>query len=163
MAKPPRQARRCTARRSTDGQPCRAWAIVGGTVCRSHGGSAPQVLLAAGQEQVMARARAFVRRELERQAAVAYRRAELIAAAAGVTVEEYLRHPTAVMVDACLADGTLPVRLDEFDQAERHQRAAEATRLRITVDRRERAALRHALQHDADRPDSRMPELGGGQ
>jgi hypothetical protein len=33
-----RQARRCHARRS-DGQPCRAWAIVGGTVCRVHGGS----------------------------------------------------------------------------------------------------------------------------
>lgn len=37
-----RQARRCHARRS-DGQSCRAWAIVGGFVCRVHGGSAPQV------------------------------------------------------------------------------------------------------------------------
>ena len=41
-----RQARRCRARR-TDGQPCRAWAIVGGTVCRAHGGAARQVRHAA--------------------------------------------------------------------------------------------------------------------
>src|SRR5690242_18758926 len=32
----------CTARRS-DGQPCKAQAIRGGSVCRVHGGSAPQV------------------------------------------------------------------------------------------------------------------------
>jgi len=37
-----RQARRCHAHRS-DGQPCRAWAIVGGFVCRAHGGAAPHV------------------------------------------------------------------------------------------------------------------------
>jgi hypothetical protein len=41
-----RQARRCSAHRG-DGQPCRAWAIVGGFVCRAHGGSAPQVRLEA--------------------------------------------------------------------------------------------------------------------
>lgn len=41
-----RQARRCSARR-TNGEPCRAYAIVGGTVCRTHGGSAPQVRRAA--------------------------------------------------------------------------------------------------------------------
>jgi hypothetical protein len=41
-----RQGRRCTAHRG-DGQPCRAWAIVGGFVCRAHGGSAPQVRLEA--------------------------------------------------------------------------------------------------------------------
>ncbi len=36
----------CTAHR-TDGQPCQASAIRGGTVCRSHGGSASQVREAA--------------------------------------------------------------------------------------------------------------------
>lgn len=41
-----RQARRCSARR-TNGEPCRAFAIVGGTVCRAHGGAAPQVRRAA--------------------------------------------------------------------------------------------------------------------
>src|SRR5215472_12033511 len=35
-------AARCTARRS-NGTPCRAPAIRGGTVCQAHGGSAPQV------------------------------------------------------------------------------------------------------------------------
>ena len=38
--------RTCTARR-TDGQPCKASAIKGATVCRVHGGSAPQVRAAA--------------------------------------------------------------------------------------------------------------------
>ena len=43
----PRKGRaRCWARRK-DGQPCGAPAIPGGTVCRRHGGSAPQVRLAA--------------------------------------------------------------------------------------------------------------------
>lgn len=29
------------------GKPCSAWAIKGGTVCRTHGGSAPQVIASA--------------------------------------------------------------------------------------------------------------------
>ena len=36
----------CGATR-TNGQPCRAWAIHGGTVCATHGGRAPQVVEAA--------------------------------------------------------------------------------------------------------------------
>jgi hypothetical protein len=41
-----RQALRCSARR-TDGQPCGAYAITGGTVCAAHGGSAPAVRASA--------------------------------------------------------------------------------------------------------------------
>lgn len=37
-----RQARRCKARR-TDGQPCKAFAILGGEVCATHGGSSWRV------------------------------------------------------------------------------------------------------------------------
>lgn len=36
----------CTAKRS-NGVPCKAYAIAGATVCRTHGGSAPQVIAAA--------------------------------------------------------------------------------------------------------------------
>jgi hypothetical protein len=41
-----RQGLKCSASR-TDGKPCHAWAIVGGDVCRAHGGSAPHVRDAA--------------------------------------------------------------------------------------------------------------------
>lgn len=37
---------KCSAR-TTSGRPCSRWAIVGGTVCTSHGGAAPQVREAA--------------------------------------------------------------------------------------------------------------------
>lgn len=37
-----RPAVHCSATR-TNGQPCGAYAIVGGRVCRAHGGAAPQV------------------------------------------------------------------------------------------------------------------------
>lgn len=50
-----RQARRCSAHRK-NGEPCRAWAINGGRVCRMHGGAAPQVRRKAGERLVMARA-----------------------------------------------------------------------------------------------------------
>lgn len=38
----PRKGARCSAHR-TNGDPCNAFAIKGGTVCNKHGGSAPQV------------------------------------------------------------------------------------------------------------------------
>jgi hypothetical protein len=37
----------CKARRSTDGQPCRNYAMHGQRVCHAHGGRAPQARLAA--------------------------------------------------------------------------------------------------------------------
>jgi hypothetical protein len=45
--------RRCTAHSSRTGQPCKRWAIAGGTVCPMHGGSAPQVK-ASAMERLMA-------------------------------------------------------------------------------------------------------------
>lgn len=51
-ARPARKRRkgrdRCSAHRS-DGQPCQASAIPGGTVCRKHGGAARQVQVKAGR------------------------------------------------------------------------------------------------------------------
>jgi hypothetical protein len=51
-----RPARRCSAHRS-DGEPCRAWSIVGGYVCRSHGGGARHVREAARRRVVEAQLR----------------------------------------------------------------------------------------------------------
>lgn len=44
---------RCTARRK-NGEPCRNWAMLGTTVCRMHGGAAPQVRRAAQVRLAMA-------------------------------------------------------------------------------------------------------------
>lgn len=38
-----RQAARCTARRSSDGEPCKNFAMNGAKVCHAHGGRSPQV------------------------------------------------------------------------------------------------------------------------
>jgi hypothetical protein len=42
----------CLAKR-TNGEPCRAYAITGGTVCRAHGGAAPQVRAAAHRRIIL--------------------------------------------------------------------------------------------------------------
>ena len=39
----------CTAKSSRTGKPCQRPAILGGNVCRSHGGAAPQVKASAAQ------------------------------------------------------------------------------------------------------------------
>jgi hypothetical protein len=53
----PRPGVRCRARRRRDRQPCRAYAIHGGTVCRLHGGAAPQVREAARARHTSDKAR----------------------------------------------------------------------------------------------------------
>lgn len=55
MSVPRRWATRCTAHR-TNGEPCRAWSIRGGYVCRSHGGSTKRVRAAAELRWAEARA-----------------------------------------------------------------------------------------------------------
>lgn len=58
MARTP-QKRRCTGKRS-NGEPCRAWAIKGGTVCVTHGGAAPQVKRKAVANLAVKRAQRMV-------------------------------------------------------------------------------------------------------
>jgi hypothetical protein len=43
----PRDPRKCSAHSARTGKPCKRYAIAGGTVCPTHGGSAPQVKEAA--------------------------------------------------------------------------------------------------------------------
>ena len=54
-----RQAVKCSGRR-TDGKPCKAWAINGGTVCAAHGGRAPQVKARAARNVAEQKAQALL-------------------------------------------------------------------------------------------------------
>ena len=47
LTHPTRHERKCVAHRNSDGQPCERWAIEGGTVCPTHGGSVGRVKDAA--------------------------------------------------------------------------------------------------------------------
>ncbi|GAA2875663.1 hypothetical protein GCM10010517_36610 [Streptosporangium fragile] len=52
-----RQARRCSSKRSRDGQPCEAFAMNGSTVCHAHGGRSPQAKRRAAERLAEQRAR----------------------------------------------------------------------------------------------------------
>lgn len=59
--RPPPPEKQCTAISKHTKQRCTKWALKGGTVCRSHGGSAPQVLAASARNlQAQAAAAAVV-------------------------------------------------------------------------------------------------------
>lgn len=49
MEAKPRDSRKCTAHSSRTGEPCKRWAILGGTVCATHGGRSPVVKAAAAE------------------------------------------------------------------------------------------------------------------
>lgn len=51
----PEDTRQCTARAKSTGARCRGTAIIGGTVCWKHGGSAPQVRAAAAGRAAVAK------------------------------------------------------------------------------------------------------------
>ena len=59
-------ARRCVAHKKRNGEQCRNWAIRGGTVCRYHGGSAPNVKRAAAQRLDQTRNEYMVRQLVRR-------------------------------------------------------------------------------------------------
>lgn len=49
MPRQHRQMRRCHAHSSRTGEPCKKWAILGGSVCPTHGGRIPNVKRAAAE------------------------------------------------------------------------------------------------------------------
>lgn len=57
MARVRRPGRPCRARRSTDGEPCGAFAMIGQDVCSAHGGRAPRAQTAARHRVVEAQLR----------------------------------------------------------------------------------------------------------
>lgn len=52
---------KCTAKSSRTGKPCQKYPINGGTVCRTHGGAAPQVKAAAEKRLADLRPKAITR------------------------------------------------------------------------------------------------------
>lgn len=99
-----RQARRCRARSKRTGLPCRAYAVVGGSVCRMHGGAITRVRLAAAQRrerELIERAmwRAEQRHAGEVEAWIARRReiaSELLGKPAENVTPEDVRHCSVV-------------------------------------------------------------------
>lgn len=55
---PPTEQRRCTAKSTRTGERCRKYALRGGTVCATHGGSARQVKRVAAARVIRAKAEA---------------------------------------------------------------------------------------------------------
>jgi len=72
-----RQALPCRAQRSHGRGPCGNYAITGGTVCRVHGGAAPQVRAAADRRAQQARIEVMSSRVIEHYRAIHARRIEV--------------------------------------------------------------------------------------
>ena len=102
-----RQARRCGARRS-NGQPCRAYAITGGRVCRVHGGAAPRVRLRARIRSIEASLWPAVDRALDRQRCETFNwqvtRVLATASLLGISPDQVT--PGDILI--CVLDGTVP-------------------------------------------------------
>lgn len=118
----------CKAKSSRTGQPCRAWAIMGATVCRWHGGAAPQVRAAAAARVTLAEAMALgVRRPAWEIFADALHSADIlmldarVKLEAGVTVEQLNRFAEALERAQRFAKMFLDAGVDE-----RQTRIAEA-------------------------------------
>jgi hypothetical protein len=107
-----RQARRCRARSSRTGAPCRAWAVTGGTVCRAHGGGSPAVRAAAAQRrEIELVEKAMLRAERQREDWILERLAqELGTSPSALTVDDvrrYMAQGRPAWLDECP-----PLRLD---------------------------------------------------
>jgi hypothetical protein len=88
-----RQARRCRARSKRTGLPCRAWAIVGGEVCRAHGGATFRVHVAAAQRREReAVERAMIRAEQRHAQELVVWAAELLGKPPEDVTADDLRH-----------------------------------------------------------------------
>lgn len=107
---------KCTATRS-DGEHCKAWAIKGASVCRVHGGSAPQVKAAAAVRVVEQKAVAVIRKHFDARTPVTDPLAA-IAEVAGemVAVKDWLRQ----RVEAIQAQ---QMRVETFGQQAEQMRA----------------------------------------
>ena len=106
-----RQARRCGARRS-NGQPCRAYAIAGGRVCRVHGGGAPQVRHRARIRSIEGPLWRAVDRGLDRQRReiLDWHVARILGAASLLGISPERVTPGDVLM--CVLEGTVPGEAD---------------------------------------------------
>jgi hypothetical protein len=131
----PRAAIRCTAHRSTDGQPCSNFAMHGGWVCHAHGGKIPAV------RAVAERRLAERRLQKERRAAEAALKRELAETLAKEAElrraeREAIKPWEEVLGPRYLWDWHSPQMLRRI-AAEMRRAATELTKLASTADERQ--------------------------
>ncbi len=127
-------ARRCSAHSSQTGQPCRATAVRGATVCIAHGAGAPAV-------------KAKARERLERQKLGAFLAAQGIDEAAGDPHEIYVRHLTAADATAVRAR-ELVADLDELTVTNHNGDQKLHVLLRLWGEWEDRVAKLAKIAHD---------------
>lgn len=123
------EPRRCTAHSAATGQPCKKTPIVGGNVCRNHGGGAPQVKAAAAARAEAAR---LIREAAFDPAGVPRDPGEVLLAMLAMTHARVAVFAQALAeqhaergVDALLADSNLAkLERDERDRAGRLAKTA---------------------------------------
>ena len=117
------QRRRCIAQSKSTGKPCRAYAVVGHTVCWKHGGAAPQVQAKAKErqdeiqvsalvqlEQLLPKAIAAMERVLDDEDA---RPADAIAAANGI-IDRFVPKKLHVEEDGGQEEREMDAEIDEI-------------------------------------------------
>lgn len=164
-----RQAVKCTAHKTSTGEPCEAWAMNGSKVCVAHGGAAPQVRAKAAQNIAEAKARRALegleeyeavtdpveRLQLlagraERFMAIVGKRVEELTSMRYRTESEQLRAEVAVYERAIASTGRLLVDLARLNLDERAVRLQEAQVMLLTT------ALAEALTEEGLPPERRQ-------
>lgn len=123
-------SRRCTATSKRSGQRCRRAAIAGGTVCRAHGGAAPQVRNAARRRLLKAAdpaAARLVDALADEDSRTAVRAADLILRRASVDTTVEFELPAIESIEDALAASSALLRAVaegsiDVDAGERLQR-----------------------------------------
>lgn len=103
--------RKCTAHSSRTGEPCQKWAIRGGNVCNTHGGSIGRVKRAAEE-----RIKELVDPAIDRMRDLIESGPDLVALAAARDVLDRAGHSARQKVDANINVTRFTLRIDRGDE-----------------------------------------------